>query len=117
LVLRLVATVQTVLEKMQRHAETFKTKFVCQTKFTEAKEVFIEVFGKVTTDKLLASVVEGADAVCACVVAEGRSLRGVSDGNYVKLVCGYYSPASLPDVPSFSRVPHQALWSVFQRRP
>ena len=117
LVLRLVPTVQAVLEEMQRHAETFQTKLVCQTELTEAEEVFVEVFGKVTTDELLTSIVEGADAVCTCVVAEGRSLLGVSGDDHVKSVDGYYSPASLPDAPSFSRVPHQASWSIFRHRP
>jgi hypothetical protein len=74
LVLSLVATVQTVLQKMQRHAETFQAEFVCQTEFTEAKEVFVEVFSKVTTNELLASIIEGTDAVCTCMVAKGRSL-------------------------------------------
>jgi hypothetical protein len=70
----LVATVETVLEEMQRHTKTFETKFVGQTEFAEAEEVLVEVFGKVAADELFAPVVEGADAVCACVVAEGRSL-------------------------------------------
>lgn len=74
MVLGLVATVQTVLEKMQGHAETFETELVGQTELTESKEVFAEVFGKVAADELLAAVVEGTDAVCACVVAKGRSL-------------------------------------------
>jgi hypothetical protein len=74
LVLSLVATVQTVLEKMQGHAETFQAELVGQTEFTEAEEVFVEVFGKVTTDELLASIVEGTDAVCASMIAKGRSL-------------------------------------------
>jgi hypothetical protein len=74
LILRLVATVETVLEEMQRHTKTFETKFVGQTEFAEAEEVLVEVFGKVAADELFAPVVEGADAVCACVVAEGRSL-------------------------------------------
>ena len=74
MVLSLVATVQTVLEKMQGYAETFQAELVCQTEFTEAEEVFVQVFGKVSTDELLASIVEGADAVCACVIAKGRSL-------------------------------------------
>jgi hypothetical protein len=74
LVLSLVATVQAVLEKMQGHAETFQPELVGQTEFTEAEEVLVEVFGKVTTDELLASIIEGADAVCACVIAKGRSL-------------------------------------------
>jgi tRNA U34 5-carboxymethylaminomethyl modifying GTPase MnmE/TrmE len=74
LVLSLVAAVQTVLEKMQGHAEAFETEFVCQTEFTEAKEVLAEVFGKVAADELLTSIVEGTGAVCASVVAKGRSL-------------------------------------------
>ena len=78
LVLRLVPTVQAVLEEMQRHAETFQTKLVCQTELTEAEEVFVEVFGKVAADELLAAVVEGTDAVCARVVAKSRSLLTVS---------------------------------------
>ena len=78
LVLRLVATVQAILQKVQRHAETLEAEFVCQTEFAEAEEVFIEVFGKVAADELLAAVVEGTDAVCACVVAKSRSLLTVS---------------------------------------
>ena len=69
-----MAAVQTVLEKMQGHAEAFETEFVCQTEFTEAKEVLAEVFGKVAADELFTAVVESTDAVCACVVAESRSL-------------------------------------------
>jgi len=117
LVLRLVTTVKTVLEEMQGHAETFQAKLVCQTELTEAEEVLVEVFGKVATNELLTSIVEGADAVCTCVVAEGRSLSDVSGDDHVKSARGCYSPASPPDAPSFSRVPHQASWSVFQRHP
>ena len=65
---------QTVLEKMQGYAETVQAEFVSQTEFFEAKEVFAEVFGKVTTDELLASIVEGTDTVCTCVVTKGWSL-------------------------------------------
>ena len=74
LVLRLVAAVEAVLEKVQRHTKTLEAKFVRQTEFAKAEEVLVEVFGKVTADELFAAVVEGTDAVCACVVAKSRSL-------------------------------------------
>ena len=74
MVLRLVAAVEAVLEKVKRHTETLEAEFVCQTELAKAKEVFVEIFGKVATDELFAAVVEGTDAVCACVVAESRSL-------------------------------------------
>jgi hypothetical protein len=63
---------------VQGHAETLEAEFVCQTEFAEAEEVFVEVFGEVATDELLAAVVEGTDAVCARVVAKSRSLLTVS---------------------------------------
>ena len=78
MVLCLVAAVEAVLEKVQRHTETLEAEFVCQTEFAKAEEVFVEVFGKVTADELFAAVVEGTDTVCACVVAKGRSLLCVS---------------------------------------
>ena len=74
MVLRLVAAVEAVLEKVERHAETLEAEFVCETEFAKAEEVFVEVFGEVAADELFAAVVEGTDAVCACVVAESRSL-------------------------------------------
>jgi hypothetical protein len=79
LVLRLVAAVESVLEKVQRDAETFEPKLVCQTEFAKAEEVLLDVFGKVTTNELFAAIVESTDAVCACVVAKGRSLLHVSE--------------------------------------
>lgn len=70
----LVAVVQAVLEQVERDAEGFEAEFVGEPEFAEAEEVFVEVFGKVAADELLAAVIEGADAVCACVVAEGGAL-------------------------------------------
>jgi len=108
LVLRLVAAVEAILKKVQRHAETFKAELVCQTKFAKAKEVFLDVFGKVTTNELLAAVVEGTDAVCACVVAKGRSLLHVSENVRVSQLCEWYSPTDQPGAPSSSHAPHSA---------
>lgn len=78
MVLRLMAAVEAVLEKVQRYTETLEAKFVCQTELAKAKEVFVEVFGEVAADELFAAVVEGTDAICACVVAKSRSLLCVS---------------------------------------
>ena len=63
---------------MKGYAEGFQSVFFGQTQFAEAEEVFVEVFGKVAADELFAAVVEGANAVCACVVAECWPLEGVS---------------------------------------
>ena len=68
-VLGLVGAVHAVLEQMQGDREGFEAEFFCQSEFAEAEEVFVEVFGEVAADELVAAVVEGADAVCACVVA------------------------------------------------
>jgi len=74
LVLRLVAAVQTVLEKVEWHANSVETKLFHEAELAEAKEVLIEIFSEVAADELFAAVVEGADTVCACVVAECWSL-------------------------------------------
>jgi hypothetical protein len=79
LVLRLVGAMHAVLQKVERDAEGFEPVFFCQAQFAEAEEVLVEVFGEVTADELFAAVVEGADAVCAGVVAERRPLEGVSE--------------------------------------
>ena len=63
---------------MQRHTETLEAKFVRQTEFAKAEEVFVEVFSKIATNELFAAVVEGTDAVCTCVVAKSRALLSVS---------------------------------------
>ena len=76
--MRLMAAVEAVLEKVQRHTETLEAKFVRQTEFAKAEEVFVEVFSKIATNELFAAVVEGTDAICACVVAKSRSLLCVS---------------------------------------
>ena len=65
---------------MQRHTEALEAKLVRQAEFTETEEIFVEVLGKVTADELLAAVVEGANAICSCVVAECRSLICMSNG-------------------------------------
>jgi hypothetical protein len=65
------------LEEVERHAEAFEAEFVGEPELAEAEEVFVEVFGEVAADELLAAVVEGADAVGACVVAEGGALWGL----------------------------------------
>jgi len=59
---------------VQGHTEALESEFVGEAELAEAEEVFVEVFGEVATDELLAAVVEGADAVCACVVAESGTL-------------------------------------------
>lgn len=59
---------------MQRHGERFEAEFVGETELAEAEEVFAQVFGEVAADKLLGAVVEGADAVCPCVVTKRRTL-------------------------------------------
>lgn len=74
MVLYLVAAVQTVLQKMERHAEVLQTKLICEAKFSKAKEVLVEIFGEITADELLAAVVEGACAVRTCMIAQGGSL-------------------------------------------
>ena len=74
MVCSLVAAVEAILEKVQRHTKTLEAEFVCQTKLAKAEEVFVEVFSKVAADELFTAVVEGTDAVCACMVAKGRSL-------------------------------------------
>jgi hypothetical protein len=65
------------LEEVERHTEAFEAEFVGEPELAEAEEVFVEVFGEVAADELLAAVVEGADAVGACVVAEGGALWGL----------------------------------------
>jgi hypothetical protein len=82
----LVAAVKAVLEEVQGHGEGFEAELCGEAEFAEAEKVFVEVFGEVAADELLAAVVEGADAVCACVVAEGGSLGCVSDGIPGKLI-------------------------------
>ena len=69
LMLRLVGAVHAVLKQVEGHAESFQPQFFGQPEFAEAEEVFVEVFGEVAADKLLAAVVEGAYAVRAGVVA------------------------------------------------
>lgn len=70
----LVCTMHTILQQMQRHAETFETKLGRQTELFEAEEVFVNVFGKVTTNELIAAVLECARAICTHVFAQGGTL-------------------------------------------
>ena len=59
---------------MQRHAERLEPKLFGQSKFFEAEKVFVNVLGKVTTDELLASIMEGTDAICTNTLSKGRTL-------------------------------------------
>lgn len=59
---------------MKRDGEVLKPELVRQAEFAEAEEVFAELFGEVAADKLVAAVIESADAVLACVVAKSRPL-------------------------------------------
>ena len=68
---------------MERYAEGFETVFFRQAKFAETEEVLVEVFSEVAADELFAAVVEGASAVCACMVAKCRPLEGVSKNSLV----------------------------------
>lgn len=61
---------------MQGHAHALETQLLGQAELAEAEEVFVEVFGEVAANELLAAVVEGAYAVCASVVAQCGSLSG-----------------------------------------
>ena len=60
---------------MQRDAETLQAKFVGQTKFFKAEEIFIDIGGKITTGELITAVIECTNAVCANTVAQSRSLH------------------------------------------
>ena len=64
---------------MKRHTKRLQAQLVRKTKFAEAEEVFVEVFSEVAADELLAAVIEGADAVCTCMVAQSRSLKEISE--------------------------------------
>ena len=108
---------EAVLEEVERYAETLEAEFVCQTELAKAEEVFVEVFGKVAADELFAAVVEGTDAVCACVVAEGRSLLCVSYSVRTSQKYGCYSPKDQPGAPSSSRAPHSTSSSTSPRHP
>lgn len=117
LVLRLVGGVHAVLKQVERDGEGFQTELFGQPEFAEAEEVFVQVFGKVATDELLATVVEGADAVCACVIAEGGTL-GISisigcivGGRYVDLRAG------LRGAPSSSHALRQVSCRAYRCRP
>jgi hypothetical protein len=51
-----------VLEQMQRNADR-DTEFSVEAEFSEAKEIFTKVLREITTDKLLATVIESASSI------------------------------------------------------
>lgn len=59
---------------MQRHAEGFETKFVCQAELLETEEILVEILGEITANKLFATVVESSDAVSTSVIAQSGTL-------------------------------------------
>lgn len=61
-----VGIVHPVLQQMQRNAEGH-TKFLVKPKFAEAKEVFTDVLGEISTNKLFTAIIERSDAICTSV--------------------------------------------------
>ena len=59
---------------MKGHTETFQTKFRCQTELLEPEEILVDVFGKVTSNKLIATVLERTRTISANIVAQSRTL-------------------------------------------
>ena len=59
-----------ILQKVKWHAEILQPEFIGQAKLSEAEEVLVEIFGEVTTNELVATVVEGTCAVCTCMIAQ-----------------------------------------------
>ena len=72
----LVDVMHPILEQMQWDTEILEAELVGEPKFAETEEILVEVFGEVAANELFAAVVEGADAVCTGVVAEGGALGG-----------------------------------------
>jgi hypothetical protein len=66
-----VGIVHPVLQQVQRNTKG-KAKFSVEAEFLETKEVFANVFGKVTTHKLLTAIIEGTSTILADVV-HGRA--------------------------------------------
>lgn len=55
---------------MERHAEARQSQLAVETEFLEAEKVFIDIFGKVSSEELFAAVVE----------VGGRIAGGVGQG-------------------------------------
>ena len=64
-----ISIVHPVLEKVKRNTEG-NPKLLVEAKFSEAKEVFANVFSKVAAHKLFASIIEGTHAICTGVGVE-----------------------------------------------
>ena len=60
-----------VLQQVQWYTKR-KAKFAVEPELLETEEVFTNVFGEVTADKLLAAVIEGTSSICTNIV-KGRS--------------------------------------------
>lgn len=65
-----VSVVHPVLQQVQWHTER-EAKLAVESEFLETEEVFTNVFGKVTANKLLAAVVKGTSSICTDVI-KGR---------------------------------------------
>ena len=63
-----------ILQQVEGHTERSKAELLVETKLLETKEILVDVFGKITTDELLAAVVESTDAVCSGIGVESRTL-------------------------------------------
>jgi hypothetical protein len=62
-VLGLIGTVHPVLQEMQGYAEARESKFLVESKIFEAEEIFIQVFGEITTYKLITAIVKSIDTI------------------------------------------------------
>lgn len=70
----LVGAVHAILQQVERHTETLEAELSSQTQLFEAEEILINVFCEVSTDELIAAVLESACTVCTNVFAQSRTL-------------------------------------------
>jgi hypothetical protein len=66
-----MSIVHPVLQKVERYTETGETKFSVQSHFLKAEEILIDVLGEITTNKLLAAIVESGRTITSRIIESG----------------------------------------------
>ena len=80
LIVGIVRAVDAVLQQMQRNTERLEPELIRQAKLFEAEEILIDIFCKVTPNKLFAAVVEGSNTISASGVTKSGTLISVRRG-------------------------------------
>ena len=76
-VLGLICTLHAISQEMQRNVERLKAEFLDEAKVLESEVVLVNISSKVSTNELLAAIVESTNAIRASIVGKSRPLQDV----------------------------------------